>query len=219
MRRRTARRWMRPSLAAISNWLCVLPVSDMCAHRISGHSSVTTSCSRRISRARSILPILPSSRQSWDLWLESPRTQTHLLWIATNHGEHDGLLVQSEPVDELADEDEPPRLSPDLLQQSLDALPGQQIAMIAACHAGIFLPLASERRVVLASCGAGSAYRASRFTEPPCSPFLCDMLSHWAGVNFPNYEPPARRSIAEAFHELQPKFPGCESRGEARWPG
>ncbi len=108
----------------------------------------------------------------------------HLLWIATNHGEHDGLLVQSEPLDELADEDEPPRLSPDLLRQSLDALPGQQIAVIAACHAGIFLPLASERRVVLASCGAGSAYRASRSTEPPCSPFLCDMLSHCAGVNF-----------------------------------
>lgn len=94
-----------------------------------------------------------------------------LLWIATNHGDTEGLLVETEPQDEFAEEDEPCFLSPDLLARWLDAIPGTQIGIIATCYAGVFLPLANERRAMFAACGASDVYIVDYADlHPPAQP-------------------------------------------------
>jgi hypothetical protein len=142
-----------------------------------------------------------------------------LLWIATNHGDRDGLLIETEPLDEFAEDDAPRFLSPDLLARYLDPLPGNQIGIIATCYAGIFSPLANQRRAMFAACGPRDVYIVDYGDlHPPRSPFLYEMLSHWAGVSLGNYAAPARRSILEAFGVVEPDFQGCGSAGDASWP-
>lgn len=146
--------------------------------------------------------------------------QDGLLLVVTNHGDPEGLLVDTPPPDEFAeDAEDPPLLSPALLQQHLDAIPGPQIAVVATCYAGIFLPVASDRRAVLTACGPDEIYYVNRYTQqPPRSPFLYEVLSHWAGVSLADYEAPAPLSMAEAFTATKPACPGCHCEGSARWP-
>lgn len=143
----------------------------------------------------------------------------HLIFIATNHGVPEGLLVESKPFDDLAEDvDEPVLLSPERLQQSLDTIPGQQIVVIGACYAGIFLPLANACRAILAVCGAQKTYGNDREPHPPRNHFLYELLSRWAGVSLANLAVPERVPMAKAFLAIKADFDGCDSSGDARWP-
>ena len=144
-----------------------------------------------------------------------------MLLVVTNHGDPDGLLVDTPPPDEFAEGDEddgdPPLLSPLLLQRHLETIPGQQIAVMATCYAGIFSDMANDRRIVLTACGPEEVHRVQLHEQhPPRSPFLYEILSHWAGVSLADYEPPAPRSMAEAF--AAPACPGGHCQGSTRWP-
>lgn len=144
-----------------------------------------------------------------------------LLLVVTNHGDPEGLLVDTPPPDEFADDlVADSLLSPDVLGRHLATIPGHQITIIATCYAGIFLPLASERRAVLTACGAGDVYRIRIYEhDPPRSPFLYELLTHWAGVSLANYETPEPRPLAEAFATIEPDCPTCQRQGTSRWPG
>jgi hypothetical protein len=153
-----------------------------------------------------------------------------LLFVATNHGEAHGLLTAA-PVDEFASEGEVPRLlTPEVLRRCLDALPGAQVLVLATCHAGIFLPLAREQRIVLASCAADQRYLVQE--EPACSPFLLELFKAWCSTELPGYETRFSSSIAEldaAFIQAEQQLisgpypaeyrrlkPLCQ--GAAHWP-
>jgi hypothetical protein len=146
--------------------------------------------------------------------------EDHLIFIATNHGTAQGLVIETEPSDEFTEDDgEPEFLSLPVLQRCLEPIPGQQILVIGTCHAGIFLPLGSARRTILAVCGADKPYEFD-FSEldPPRSPFLYELLSRWAGVSLANYAVPEPTSMLEAFRVIESDFPGCDSAGDASWP-
>lgn len=163
------------------------------------------------------VPALQAAMKSID---QVATAEDHLIFIATNHGTAEGLLVETAPSDEFTEsDDEPAFLSSQLLNHCLDPIPGQQILVIATCHAGVFLPLGSARRAILAVCGADKPYEI-KFDglDPPRNPFLYELLSHWAGVSLGNYAAPARRSISEAFGVVEPDFQGCGSAGDASWP-
>jgi len=153
-----------------------------------------------------------------------------LLFIATNHGEQLGLLT-SGPVDEFSsDEDMPRHLSPAILRQCLDKIPGTQVLIFATCHAGVFLPLAHENRAVLASCAADQVYLVQE--DPPCSPFLIEFFKAWCSIELPGYQ----TVFSEGVLELDAAFLQAEQRlsqgdypaeykklrplrqGTARWP-
>jgi hypothetical protein len=152
-----------------------------------------------------------------------------LLFIATNHGEHHGLLT-SAPVDEFSDDDGPQLLTPEVLRQCLDGLPGTQVLVFATCHAGIFLPLAREERVVLASCTEEQRYLVQE--DPPCSPFLIELFRAWCGTELPGYETRFSPSITDldaAFLQAEQQllsgaYPAEYKRlkplrqGAAHWP-
>ena len=146
--------------------------------------------------------------------------EDHLIFIATNHGTAEGLLVETAPSDEFTEsDDEPAFLSLLILQHCLEPILGQQILVIATCYAGIFLPLGSARRAILAVCGANKPYEI-KFVEldPPRNPFLYELLSRWAGVSLANYAVPEPASMSEAFRTIEPDFEGCGSAGDASWP-
>jgi hypothetical protein len=153
-----------------------------------------------------------------------------LLFIATNHGEHHGLLT-SAPVDEFASDDEGPRLlTPEVLRRCLDDVPGTQVLVFATCHAGIFLPLARNERVVLASCAEDQRYLVQ--ADPPCSPFLIELFRAWCSTELPGYETRFSPSIAEldaAFLQAEQQLSSGEypaeykrlkplRQGVAHWP-
>jgi len=153
-----------------------------------------------------------------------------LLFIATNHGEQQGLLT-SGPVDEFSSDEEVPRhLTPAILRQSLDRIPGTQVLILASCHAGVFLPLAQENRAVLASCAADQVYLVQE--DPPCSPFLIELFKAWCSIELPGYQ----TVFSEGVFELDAAFLQAEQQlsqgaypaeykrlrplrqGTARWP-
>ncbi len=129
-----------------------------------------------------------------------------LLFIATNHGERQGLLT-SAPVDEFADEESTPRLlTPEVLRRCLDGVLGTQVLVFATCHAGLFLPLAREGRAVLASCSAEQRYLVQQ--EPACSPFLVELFKAWCCTELPGYE----TRFSNAISELEAAFIEAEQR-------
>jgi hypothetical protein len=153
-----------------------------------------------------------------------------LLFIATNHGEQQGLLTSS-PVDEFSDDEEGPRLlTSEVLRRSLDAVAGTQVLVLATCHAGIFLPLARENRAVLASCAADQRYLVQE--EPPCSPFLVELFKAWCRTELQGYETLFSPGVVEldtAFAQAEQQlasgaYPAETQRlkplhhGVARWP-
>ena len=153
-----------------------------------------------------------------------------LLFIATNHGERQGLLT-SAPVDEFASDDEVSRhLTPATLRQCLDRIPGTQVLILATCHAGVFLPLAQENRAVLASCASDQVYLVQ--DDPPCSPFLIELFKAWCSIELPGYQTVFSSDVLEldaAFlqAELQlsqgaypPEYKRLKPlrQGTARWP-
>ncbi len=142
-----------------------------------------------------------------------------LLFVATNHGDREGLLMETEPADEF-DEDisVPAFLAPTHLAERLDVIRGQQLAVIATCYAGVFLPMAGQRRVVVAGCAADAVYHWNYHQQqPPRSPFLYELLSHWAGVSLADYEAPEARGMADAFAVIQSEHPGCAYHGNGCW--
>lgn len=146
-----------------------------------------------------------------------------LLFVATNHGCPEGLLT-STPVDELDELDGPVLLSPEHLGGALDSIPGAQVIIVAACHAGIFLPLGGPPdRTVLASCAADLVYRVHR-EERSCSPFLVELFASWCGVALWDDVVTARHPLGEAFTRAQARLAG-EHRtavplvnGPCAWP-
>jgi len=110
-----------------------------------------------------------------------------------------------------------------LLGEYLDRIACPQIVLIAACYSGRFLLLARDGRLALAACGADESYHVE--SAPARSAFLCEFLSHWAGVVLPSFpSPPATLSPHEAFDaakeklvkEYQTKVPLRE--GTVSWP-
>jgi hypothetical protein len=151
-----------------------------------------------------------------------------LLFIATNHGERRGLLT-SALVDEFADEEVTPRwLTPEVLRRCLEGLAGTQVLVLATCHAGIFLPLAREGRVVLASCSGDQRYLVQE--DPPCSPFFVELFKAWCCIELPGYVTRFSSGISEldaAFLQAEQQlgaYPASNEQpkplreGAASWP-
>ena len=151
-----------------------------------------------------------------------------LLFIATNHCDRRGLLTAAE-VDEFADDDGPQLLTPQLLAQHLDPLPGAQVLIFAVCHAGIFLPLGERaNRLVLAACREDEAYYVQE--EPICSPFLLELFGAWCGIEPAGYEARFSSSIvalSTAFTQAEERLANHPDRlnrlkpirqGTASWP-
>ena len=149
-------------------------------------------------------------------------TQDACLFIAINHGDRDGLLIEREPASEFDDGsviDTPEFLSPGLLARFLDAIEGQQIAIVATCHAGVFLAIESSCRMVCAACDENQPLRWNIHEQhPPRNPFLYELLSHWGGVSLADYDAPTRCSLDDAFRAIASEFPGSAIRGRASWP-
>lgn len=105
-----------------------------------------------------------------------------LLFIATNHGEQLGLLT-SGPVDEFSsDEDMPRHLSPAILRQCLDKIPGTQVMIFATCHAGGLSSLGAREpnSVGLLRCGPGLSASGGSSVFPLSDRALQGMVQHRA---------------------------------------
>jgi hypothetical protein len=150
-----------------------------------------------------------------------------LFFVATNHGVPEGLLT-SESIDELEEDDDSPLiLSPRELGVMLAGWQGPQVLVIAACHAGVFLELGSEKRAVITSCAADEKYYATGM-DRPCSPLLPAFFGAWTGTTFESDPaPPRERDLDAAFEAAKTRLEGgYEGRptrtphrsGEARWP-
>lgn len=118
------------------------------------------------------------------------------LFFATNHGVQDGLLTSAH-VDEF--EPEAPRLlTPEALGQAMNRLPGAQVLIIAACYAGVFLPIGQEdRRLVLAACGHDEIYYAGGVKA--WAAFPAELFRAWCGLNLDGGECPDRMDPGDAF--------------------
>lgn len=145
-------------------------------------------------------------------------SQDGLLFIATNHCGYDGLLTEIEPPDEFADDEpDPAYIHPASLQAYLDRIAGQQVVLVATCHAGMFLSLANERRLVLASCGNETDYTHTE-THPPRSLFLSEVLSHWAGTVLGDYPEPEACPLLEAVERARTSCSRGRFEGKVSWP-
>lgn len=136
-----------------------------------------------------------------------------LLFLASNHGESEGLFV-APPIDEFADDtSEPAYLRPTDLATCLEPLSGPQVLVIATCYAGIFLPLgARPNRVVMTACAADEKYYVEG-DETPHSPFLHALLGAWSGVALPSHPTVARRGLSDAFnHAVDTLADSCRRR-------
>ena len=130
----------------------------------------------------------------------SSKPEDPLLFLASNHGEREGLFVTA-PVDEFADpaSEGPSYLTPEDLAGCLDALSGPQLLVIATCFAGIFLPLGERpNRAVLTACSAEERYYVED-EETPHSPFLHVLLGKWRGAVLPGRPPIPCQPLADAF--------------------
>jgi hypothetical protein len=136
-----------------------------------------------------------------------------LLFVATNHGERRGLLTKAE-VDEFAEEDEIQLLTPQLLEQALNGVPGRQVLIFAVCRAGIFLPLGQRQdRAVIAACSEDEKYLVQK--DPECSPLLRELFRSWCGVELPGYE----IDFSQGLRELGAAFAQAELRiGSSDYP-
>jgi hypothetical protein len=127
-----------------------------------------------------------------------------LLFVATNHGDERRLFVPekrdvrglvTEPSveelderslrdDDLDDPDEQSStdlLTPETFAACFDPLPGAQVVVVAACHAGCFLGIGNQRRMVLTSCGADEKYWVDQ-EESSCSAFIAELFAAWCAV-------------------------------------
>jgi hypothetical protein len=154
--------------------------------------------------------------------------EDRLLFLATNHGDVDGLVQYTPPFDPYADAplDPPDRLTPEQLRRHLDLIRGQQVVIIGACHAGTFLSIGEEaRRLVLGACAPDRVIYSSNDPQPR-TPFIDEFLAHWAGVTLNSLAPPPRQSLDQAFAFVlasPPRRPRTgepikpERRGSAAW--
>lgn len=165
-------------------------------------------------------PTLDSLDRVMRSMAQDSKSEDAVIFVATNHGVRKGLLTAGEPPNPFADEEpKPVYLTPTFLQERLDAIAGQQIVLIATCHAGVFLPLGNERRVVLASCGADEKDYTYTGDHPPRALFLYEVLSHWAGTSLGGYPAPEPCSLTEAFERArQNHCPHAHCTGSASWP-
>lgn len=121
-----------------------------------------------------------------------------LLFVASNHGEEQGLLMTARH-DELGG-DEPLHLTPDALEECLSQLGGPQVVIVATCHSGVFLPLgARPDRLVIAACNERERYLVTSDDEDAHSPLLRVLFGAWCGVALGDEAAPARCSLDEAF--------------------
>ena len=150
-----------------------------------------------------------------------------LLFIATNHGDGQGLLT-SEIVDELEEDDYSPlKLSPRELDEMLDGWQGPQVLVIAACYAGIFLDIGSANRMVIAACSEKERYYLEGM-DRRCSPLLPVLFGAWTGTTFDDQPPlPLEPSLTAAFEAakvfLENGYEGDKTtvplrNGEVNWP-
>jgi hypothetical protein len=156
------------------------------------------------------------------------RPDDRLLFVASNHGEQQGLLMAAR-YDELG-EDEPLHLTPGALDECLSRLAGPQLVIIATCHSGVFLQLgARPDRLVITACNEHEIYHVSSDAEDAHSPLLRALLGGWCGVTLQDDPAPPRVSLDEAFDaaralemtrkDLDPsKRTEPHRSGRVRWP-
>lgn len=144
-----------------------------------------------------------------------------LLFVASNHGLREGLLT-SAPVDEF-DEVTPQLLTPGALEKHLSPLTGPQVVIVATCHAGAFLRLATRpNRLVLAACAEDETYYVED-EESPHSPFLLKLLGAWCGIVPRNAPPVAQQPLDEAFSATEQQLVSTgrtrpHRSGRVAWP-
>jgi hypothetical protein len=128
-------------------------------------------------------------------------------------------LTALEPPDEFADDDpDPAYVTPEFLQARLDTIAGQQVVLMATCHAGMFLSLGDdERRLVLASVESGRDYTHTG-DHPPRSLFLYEVMSRWAGTSLASYQAPRACPLPEAVERACERCPSGRFKGHATWP-
>lgn len=128
----------------------------------------------------------------------SARPGDPLLFVASNHGERQGLLMTVR-YDELED-DEPVHLTPGILDECLSQLDGPQVVLVATCHSGVFLPLgARPNRLVVTACDEEERYLVTSDDEDAHSPMLRTLLGAWCGVAPGDEAAPPRVSLEDAF--------------------
>jgi hypothetical protein len=127
-----------------------------------------------------------------------PRAEDALLFVASNHGERQGLLMTAR-YDELGG-DEPLHLTPAVLEDCLSGFGGPQLLLLATCHSGAFLTLgARPNRLVVTACSEHDKYHVTNDDEDAHSPLLRRLLGPWCGVACGDHAPPSRLSLDEAF--------------------
>lgn len=121
-----------------------------------------------------------------------------LLFVASNHGEEQGLLMTARH-DELG-QDEPLYLTPEALGECLSQLDGPQLVLVATCYSGVFLTLgARPNRLVVTACSERDTYLVAKDDEDAHSPVVRALLGAWCGVAPGDEAAPARVSLDEAF--------------------
>lgn len=146
-----------------------------------------------------------------------------LLFIAVNHGAEDGLLTSEPPLDEFDQERTVPRLTPAVLDDCLRPFEGPQVIIVATCHAGVFLPLGRNDRVILAACAQGDKYYVSR-RDHAWPAFLDQLFGAWCGFALADTITRTRLDLDAAFIRAHAALEGVGARnlpqraGTVVWP-